>query len=198
MLKKKLGIEAIEIDWHNEENLVNYFKIPSTLIIPEGVKRIGYHTFWGCESLDEVVIPGSVKEIEKEAFYWCSVKVLTISEGVEKICDSAFTINVIKELVIPGSVKEIGFDAFAHNILEKVVISEGVERICDYAFAGCEWLEKIEIPGSVKEIGYCAFGGCERAEIVIDRSPNEEDLVISSSAFEDCKNVKYAKEKTRG
>lgn len=42
MLKKKLGINAIEKDWIDRVGSVkNYFKVPPTLIIPEGCKRIG-------------------------------------------------------------------------------------------------------------------------------------------------------------
>lgn len=48
MLKKKLGIEAIEEDWEYD-CIYNYYKISSTLIIPEGNKRIGNSAFWGCD-----------------------------------------------------------------------------------------------------------------------------------------------------
>ena len=199
MLKKKLGLEAIEKDniIEAEEFTTSCFKIPSSLIIPDGCKKMGYRVFWGCARLKKVVIPGSVKVICDEAFYWCSIEELTISEGVEKIWGSAFAINYIKELVIPGSVETIGDNAFAHNYLEKVVISEGVGKIMDYAFAGCEKLKKVEIPSSVSIIRGNAFGGCSDAVVVINRSPDEEDLFISSNAFEDCIDVKYAKEKTR-
>lgn len=96
-------------------------------------------------------------------------------EGIETIYPSYYYLKIPSTLIIP----------------------EGCVNIGSRVFAGCEWLEKVEIPGSVEKIGDCAFGECKRAEIIIDRSPNEEDLVISSSAFEDCKNVKYAKEETR-
>lgn len=70
MLKKRLGIDAIERNWEN--NCINdYFKLPSTLIIPEGCWWIGYRAFWGCVRLEKVVISKSVKDIGSFAFYGC-------------------------------------------------------------------------------------------------------------------------------
>lgn len=71
MLKKKLGIEGIEGDLYNDEKLTNYFKIPSTLVIPEGCKRIGRCAFDSCEKLSKVVIPKSVEWIGFKAFFEC-------------------------------------------------------------------------------------------------------------------------------
>lgn len=71
MLKKKLGINAIEREWNPICNPYKYYKIPTTLIIPEGVKEIGRFAFYRCERLREVVIPGSVKKIGDWAFKDC-------------------------------------------------------------------------------------------------------------------------------
>lgn len=70
MLRKKLGIECIERNW-KEKYISSYFKIPSTLIIPEGCVRVGKSGFWGCEKLREVIIPKSVEEIGYRAFDGC-------------------------------------------------------------------------------------------------------------------------------
>ena len=79
MLKKKLGINAIERDWEIWRN-VSYFKIPSTLIIPEGCKRIGMYAFWGCDKLERVEIPKSVKDIGSWAFGGCRNATITLKK----------------------------------------------------------------------------------------------------------------------
>lgn len=89
MLKKKLGTEAIERDW--SWFITDRFKISSTLIIPEGCKRIGISAFWGCRELRNVVIPGSMKFIENSAFCGC---------------------YKLEEVIIPKSVEAIGYYAF--------------------------------------------------------------------------------------
>ena len=61
MLKKKIGPEAIEKNWPaSNVCLCDYYKIPSTLIIPEGCERIGMCAFWGCKKLREVTIPKNI------------------------------------------------------------------------------------------------------------------------------------------
>ena len=72
MLRKKLGIEGIEIDWIDRFGSIrNYFKIPSTLVIPKGCEKIGRYAFLCCDMLEKVVIPESVDEISGEAFCHC-------------------------------------------------------------------------------------------------------------------------------
>ena len=68
MLKKKLGLNAIEESWFIGGRLAISFKIPSTLIIPEGCERIGVNVLYGCRKLREVIIPKSVERIGIGAF----------------------------------------------------------------------------------------------------------------------------------
>lgn len=97
MLKKKLGIEAIERDWC--WFIIDRFKTPSTLVIPEGCKRIGCHAFSGYKELRNVVIPESMKLIENSAFCGCyKLEEVIIPKSVEAIGNYAF--DRCKEAVI--------------------------------------------------------------------------------------------------
>ena len=125
MLKKKLGIEAIEKNWDfiRAIHVHTYFKVSSTLIIPEACKKIGEYSFYNCERLKEVIIPGKVERIGDCAFEWC---------------------DNLKEVVIPESVKKIGGEAFrgcknATIILKKpnFAFEKGYR-----AFWGCEDVEE--------------------------------------------------------
>jgi len=72
MLKKRPGTEAIERNWSSVEKLVYcYFKIPSTLIIPEGCVKVGGRAFWRCDRLKKVIIPEGVERIGLAAFEGC-------------------------------------------------------------------------------------------------------------------------------
>ena len=82
MLKKRLGIEAIERDWENFlGNLIYCYKISSTLIIPEGCRVIGERSFENCVRLKEVKIPESVKEIGISAFWMCDNAEITLKKA---------------------------------------------------------------------------------------------------------------------
>ena len=93
MLKKRLGIEAIERNWSCDEMIsAYYFKIPSTLIIPDSVERIGEGSLRCCKKLKKVVIPESVKEIGMYSFFGCFGAIVILKK--------------------PESVKEVGYKAF--------------------------------------------------------------------------------------
>ena len=139
MLKKKLGVEAIDREWRY---LGSYFKIPSTLIIPDGVKRIGSYAFWCCRNLKKAVIPGSVELID----------------------DCSFVGSTLVRIVIPEGCKRIGAKVFEFcNKLEEVVISKSVEWIENYAFYKCEKATIIlkKPRKTFKYIGHQVFKGCK-------------------------------------
>lgn len=144
MLKKKLGVEAVEMDWPDDnEELKDYFKVSSTLIVSEGVERVGDYAFWGCKKLKRVIIPKSVEEIGYKAFFEC----------IE-----------LEEVEIPEGVRDIGKSAFEKcRILKEVEIPESVEVIKRYAFWGCE-KATIILKNSGKDfkiIGRDAFLNCK-------------------------------------
>ena len=113
MLKKKLGLEVIEREglWVNP-----YFKIPSTLVIPEGVKKIGLYTFSDCEKLEKVLIPKSVKYIMFGAFLDC---------------------KKLREVVIPENIEEIGGIAFAGCWNAEIILKKSKIKVGDNAFLNC-------------------------------------------------------------
>ena len=195
MLKKKLGIEAIEEDWEYD-CIYNYYKISSTLIIPDGNKRIGNSAFWGCDWLREVEIPESVKFIGELAFKCCyNLKKVKIPDSVEYIRKYAFArCWDLGEVEIPEGVKEIGYHAFEScRKLEEVEIPESCERIGDYAFEGCISLKRVIIPERVKErvkeYEKCIFFGCKDIDIIL-RKPESEFKFIGRNALFNYRNVK--------
>lgn len=92
MLRKKLGIEAIERDWNVISKSYHYFKITYTLIIPEGCEKVGNHAFEDYVWLEKIKIPKSVKEIGCCAFDKCKkLEKVVIPESVDWIRWSAFS-----------------------------------------------------------------------------------------------------------
>lgn len=91
MLKKKIGAEAIEKGWpDSNEWLSDYFKILSTLIIPESCERIGIYAFWCCEKIKVVYIPKNIKSIGRNAFGRCSnLKNIVCEKKVVTIIESS-------------------------------------------------------------------------------------------------------------
>ena len=127
MLKKKLGIEAIERDWYVGEGLaINFYKIPSTLIIPEKVRWIGDFTFCNCERLKKVEILGSIDEIGYSAFSNCpELGQIEIPESVKDIESLAFwNCRKLGKVVIPESCEKIGRSAFENCTGATIILNK--------------------------------------------------------------------------
>lgn len=91
-----------------------------TLRIPSNVHTIGSSAFSAdydrALKTKKVIIPGTVKTIEKSAFMFSDVSVIVMEEGVETIGDFAFADACLTEIHFPKSIKNIGsriFDAEA-------------------------------------------------------------------------------------
>ena len=151
--------------------------------IPNGVETIGYAAFYHCDELTDVVIPGSVKDIETAAFSntpWMTNwkqnaengDYLIVGDGIllaYKGSDSIVT--------VPSSVKNIGAEAFRNNTnIDKVVLPDTVEVIGEAAFEGCSRLTQIEGGNHVREIRDRAFAGCPITTVRIAAATTEIGL----------------------
>ncbi|MBP5615927.1 MAG: leucine-rich repeat domain-containing protein [Alphaproteobacteria bacterium] len=82
--------------------------------LPEGLVKIPEGLF-AVSDLETVVIPSSVKEIDKKAFNACeNLQSVTLPDGLESIGYWAFRLTPITEITIPDTVKFIADEAFNH------------------------------------------------------------------------------------
>ena len=83
------------------------------------------------KKVTKVTIPGSVKEIGRNAFWSCkNLKEVTLNEGLEKIVAGAFDNTNVESITIPGSVKEIDKGAFSWcKNLKKVIYKGDASKI---------------------------------------------------------------------
>lgn len=142
----------------------------TTLIIPEGVKKIGASAFSMCERLRNIDIPSTVTEIGGLAF-----------NNTEWLYNERKTNPVVcvNNIVVDG------------GICGKVVkIDESVKAISDYAFASCYELENLTIASTVKRIGATSFQNTKWYENQVNKNKNivVNDILIkginSSSTIE--------------
>lgn len=107
------------------------------------------------------VIPSGVVDVEENAFAGCSLREISIPEGVEYFDLS--NCNSLATLAIPGSVES--FDLSNCARLAKVTIAEGVESMGD--FKNCTSLTEISIPKSMIDLGWSNdFDGCNALKTV--------------------------------
>jgi hypothetical protein len=140
-----------------------------SVVVEDGVTRIGAYSFYMFTSLTEVNIPNTITSIGRDAFSNCTV---------------------LKKIDIPNSVTSIGAYAFWHcGSLAEVNIPDDIETIDEGVFCECSSLAHIDIPNSVTSIGRFAFCDCSFTEIIIPDSVTS----IGECAFGWCDNLKYVK-----
>lgn len=143
-----------------------------TIVIPDSIKTIERYAFKGCTALEEVEFPSGIT-IEKEAFNGCkslkSIKFkgnVSLDSGVFKDCE-----NISGELVFPDEVRFEGneFSFENCNNITSVVFSGDYKRF-----------------GSFGSLGRYAFKNCISLESVVFN----KDYNYSELHFEDCTALK--------
>ena len=180
------------------------------VVIPEGVQVFGGQWFID-STIENVIIPVSVTEISREAFYNCkSLKSIIFAPGskLEQIRTGAFRNTRIESVTIPSSVVEIqesafdgceslkevmfeersklekiGSACFRDTEIEKIVIPKGVEEIQDSAFRDCKNLREVvfEAGSVLKKIGNHALFGCNTWEEAVFSESAIETVTLSST-----------------
>ena len=160
-----------------------------SVVIPDGVIKIGPEAFQNCSQLNHITIPSSMTSIGDRAFYNCyRIKSIAIPSSVINIGKEAFSgCHSLKSVSIPNSIKKIPEGLFyLCDTLKSIVIPNSVTAIDDEAFYTCIKLESIVIPSSVTSIGNGAFSGCaELKEISLPDSINN----IGQKAFSECTSL---------
>ena len=158
----------------------------TALTIEPGVTTIGNSSFYGCSSLDTVVLPSSVTTLGSSAFQNCTGLVsVVLPEGLTTIGTSSFYgCTGLVSVTIPSSVTTIETQAFSGcSSLDTVVLPSSVTTLGSNAFYDCTGLTTVNIPAGVTEIGGSAFRGCTGLTS-IDISAGLTTL--GSSAFREC------------
>ena len=161
-----------------------------TVVLPEGLRIIGFRAFYRCGNLKSVTFPDGLEFIGREAFLYCSklekitfpakliflgenafrgvpLKEVILPEGLAYLGDYAFwNGGSCGKVVLPGSIAYFGAYVFQGQLkLKDVTISEGLQTIGEAAFAS-SGVKDIKLPESLKTVGSGAFAYCESLQTV--------------------------------
>lgn len=110
----------------------------TSIVIEQGVTRIGNYAFGSCQAFLDIEIP----------------------ETVTSIGDYAFWANQFIEIELPSHLNAIGIGLFweCYN-LKSVTFPDGITTIPESTFFHCRSLEEVNYPEHISEIGFAAFEG---------------------------------------
>lgn len=195
--EKFLGVDIIKFD-PDEPYLYDGTKIIEPIknlikyiIVSDNVKTLSNDVFNGCEKLQKVVLPNTIKKINTQnLFSKChNLTSVVLPDNLESIGDNMFfECYNLKEIDIPKSVKTIGNRSFCGcNSLNIIIIPNGVTHIGNSAFLSHSLL-KINIPNSVRSIGDFSFLDCNKNLVIYTDNKNvieklEEEQKIENEPF---------------
>ena len=162
----------------------------TSIIVENGVTKIGSMAFQDCVNATAVSIPASVKVIGKYSFSSCvALESVVVPEGVETLGDHAFDRCLkLVSVSLPKSLRTIGMGAFrACFALSDITLPYGVKTISYEAFAECRSLKSITIPESVTSLGSSVFANCEGLESVTLNCPIPN---LNKGVFSRCYSLK--------
>lgn len=145
-------VEAYQYEIRNGGAVItSYTGEDSEVIIPATlggypVRVIGENAFSSRYSVERVVVPEGVVELERVSFRYC---------------------HDMAEIVLPSTLRFIGDNAFYRcERLTRVEIPEGVVELGDRAFQGCGSLYDVTLPMSLKSIPWYAFNECSSRLVI--------------------------------
>lgn len=198
ILPGSVTYNGVEYTIDNIEDRAFYVCLGLTsIIIPEGVTRIGLDAFSYCSNLKSVTFPRSLAFVDGDAFFGCDIDSVTnissVSVGAFSDNYNGFSSNKNKiqqqyqewydnqpdGLIRLGNVI-VKFKGSIQNGTS-ITVPDGVTHIAADAFKDCKGLTSITLPSSVIYIGNSAFYGCEDlASITI----SDNIKYVGKSAFE--------------
>lgn len=156
-----------------------------SIVINEGVEKIGKRAFAGCTSLSAIDIKG-VAHIDEEAFTQCNMlKSVTIDSS--NIGDGAFYKCPSLETINLTNVELVGENAFADCYsLKEISFGRGVKVISNEAFSNCTALETLDIGPTVNSIGEFCFSNCTKLKNV---TFGAQLANIGEACFRNCSSI---------
>lgn len=151
------------------------------------VEKIGRYAFSENDTLEKVVIPNTVTELEQGAFEKCTaLQTVVLSEGLRIIGNYAFkSCSMLESITIPDTVNTIGIHAFMYcSGMKTIELPKSLKEIKERTFEGCSALESIIIPDAVTYMGESAFYDCKALRSV---KLSQKLTKIQNGTFEGCK-----------
>jgi len=143
----EVGVTASYVDFEDRRTRAEGLIIPS-VIDGMPVTRINEGAFQDFNSITNIIIPSSVKNIGPHAFRLClKLPAISIPQGVTNIGNGAFAFSGLKEIDLPNGLPIIRSELFsACGSLTSVTIPESVINIEGFAFPGVHHLNVLKSP----------------------------------------------------
>ncbi|MDE6000981.1 MAG: leucine-rich repeat domain-containing protein [Clostridia bacterium] len=150
--------------------MFGYCSSLNEVLIPSTVKKVGPMAFINCTSLAVVNLSDGLEVISAMAFAGCtSLKEIQLPEGLTTIGEQAFYTTSLTGIIIPDSVRDIEKEVLDENGQPKLDDKGNVIKTTTYgvglgAFHTCTEMKYAVIGKGIKTLRSGAFGYCPAME----------------------------------
>ena len=165
-----------------------------TVDLGNTVQAIGYSAFAGCQELNAVEIPASVKSIDR-SFTGCTALTEVSFDPDVKIAEMYYAFSGctnLETVEIPACAPDDYEDDFLRlsyafencTSLTEVTFRKGAMLVDNGMFSGCTSLTTVHLPSSVAKVDASAFEGCDRlADIHYDGYADEWAAILDEEWY---------------
>ena len=186
-------------------NKLSFIDLSETNIVSFGYStkndEFGYSLFDGCKKAEKIILPKTIEEIDKFAFWNCSnltslvinSKVKSVEPGIWGGCNKLNNVVIIdnsnfhfeNSILYDKNYTKI-IAALQAGFYGDLTIKEGIKEIQYKAFAECKSLTSVIFPSTLNKIGRASFDSSGIASIIF----NKNIEIIDSFAFSYCYQLK--------
>lgn len=161
-----------------------------TVILPDMLEEIQIDAFLNCTGLKNITLPDSVSVIGEGAFAGCtSLTTINIPASLTKLGDAMLMDSGITEIFIPANVSDTGRSTFENctNLKRIEFAEEGEKLTIDFCAFRNTGVEELVLPGRVVTAGNQSFVACANLKKVVYKSSGAvfADQNIDYCAFAD-------------
>lgn len=160
-----------------------------SIVVPDGVKKLGFQAFKWCTSLTDISLPTTLEEIGdvsglafdgctnlengkfviKDLKWWCGLVIKGVASNPVYYAKHIYNTEgaEITDLVIPNDVTSVGDYTFPRcEGLKTVTFHDNVTYLGKSAFASCTGLTSVALPTNLKKLEEYAFSRCSNLQAV--------------------------------
>ena len=146
----------------------------TSVILPTSLRSIERYAFWGCQKLTSVALSANLNAIDSTAFVDCSnLTTFNVSPDNPSFCtvdEVLFSKDKTTLVTYPNG-----------KLRGSYTVPNGVTAIGDDAFHHCLNLVSLTLPATLKTVGLDAFGRCKNLKEIFCEF--DEEPFIHKSAF---------------
>ena len=161
MLVKAKSRDIESVDIHKDTKVIDQLAFEkctklTSVIVPEGVRKMYSKVFSECTSLRYLYLPDSLESTPDSPVYKCNqLETVRLPKGIDT--KPVFTMCSSERITVEGAIKEISHETFEGKRMVEISIPDTVEVIGTAAFRRTTELKSLVLPDKVTTIGISAF-----------------------------------------